>query len=170
MVKSLSIPADEMEKSEWRALKARAIAALQEAIASKGKRPEDYDYIDLRPTDIGFSNDYFTHTYSSANAFEEITSQTLGDDTFIVIYALYNSSPSPLTTKVRFWKGSVPIKEYYLQDMYIEDTPKKALDEPLVWAESDVLKIEGYAKATGTDELGFKGIIALPKGRVLGQK
>ena len=131
MVKSLSVPTDEMEKSEWRALKAKAIAALQSAITAKGKRPEDYDYLDLRPTDIGFSNDYFEHTYSSANTFEEITTQTLGDDTFIVIYGVYNTSASPITTKLRFWKGSVPIKEYFLQDMYVEDVPKKALDEPL---------------------------------------
>ena len=164
---ALSVPAAEMEKSQWDALKAQAVQKLKEAIASKGKNPDDYDYLDLLPTDIGFSNDVFSHDYSAANTYEELTSATLPDDKFVAIFGVYNKSASPLTTKIRFWKGSIPIREYWIDKMYVEDVPKAALGPIVVYSESDSLKIEGYASDTGTDELGFIGINAVKKKEVV---
>ena len=165
MVKSLSLPVADMEKSQWDTLRAEALRALQEAIRAKGKKPEDYDYIDLKPTDLGFSDDVYTHSYSAATTWETLATKTLDDDNFLVIYGVYNKASTPLTVKIRFWKGSIPIREYYIDRMYVEQVPKTSLGDALVYAESDTIKIDGYASATGTDELGFIGIKAIPKGR-----
>ena len=135
----------------------------------KYKRPEDYVIRDLLPTDLGLSSDVWSHTYSAATTDENIVSKTLDDDRFVVIYAVANASASPLTTKLTFYRGSIPIKIYGLEDMYIEDVPKKFLDEPLVWSEGEKIVIKGYASATGDDKIIFKGYIAEPKGETIGK-
>ena len=167
MVKSLSAPVGEVEKPEIKALISTARARLEAAIKEKGKDPKDYDFIDLMPSDLGLTNDEWKHTYSNAYTYESLVNKTLDDDVFVAIYAIYNRSGTPVTTKVRFWRGSIPIKEFYLEDMYVEDVPKKYID-PEVWSEGEVIKIEGYATSATEDRVGFAGIKAVSKGKVLG--
>lgn len=168
--RSLSVPSAELSIDEYRALRQAAISRLEEAIRAKGKRPTDYAIRDLQPTDLGFSTDVWSHTYSAGTTEENIVDMTVGDDTFIVIFAVANRSSSPLTTRLTFYKGTIPLKKINLEDMYIEEVPKKVLDEPLVWSESDGLKIVGYAESAGTDRLIFKGVIAEMKGKTVATK
>ena len=165
--RSVSIPSAELSIDEYRAIRQMAVKKIEDAIRAKGKSPANYAIRDLQPTDLGFSTDVWSYTYSAATTEENVVNMTVGDDKFIVIYAVANRSTSPVTTRLTFYKGTIPLKKINLEDMYIEDVPKKVLDEPLVWAESDTLKIVGYAESASTDRLIFKGFIAEPKGETV---
>lgn len=165
--RSVSIPSAELSVDEYRAIRQEAVRKIEDAIKAKGKSPADYAIRDLQPTDLGFSNDVWKYTYSAATTEENIVNMTIGDDTFIAIYAVANRSTNPVTTRLTFYKGTIPLKKINVEDMYVEDVPKKVLDEPLVWSESDILKIVGYAESASTDRLIFKGFIAEPKGKTV---
>ena len=167
---SLSIPATLLDKSEIRAKRLRAIDELKKLIAQMGRDPDSYDYIDLAPSDLGFTNDVAEQPLSTANDYNTTVDMKVPEDRFIAIYGVANLATKPLTTKIRFWKGTVPVKEYYIEDMYLRDEPEKFFDEVLAWKEGEILKIEQYAKATGTDKIVFYGIKAVPKGEIIGGK
>jgi len=168
--RSTSIPSAELSVDEYRAIRQMAVRRLEEAIRAKGKKPADYAIRDLQPTDLGFSTDVWKYTYSAATTEENIVNITVGDDTFIAIYAVANRSANPVTTRLTFYKGTIPLKKINLEDMYVEEVPKKVLDEPLIWSESDILKIVGYAESAAEDRLIFKGFIAEPKGKTVSTK
>jgi len=167
---SVSVPASELTVEAYRSVREKAVTELQKAITAKGKRPEDYVIRDLQPTDLGLSTDVWSFSYASATTDTNLINITVPDDTFISIFAIANRSDSPLTTRLTFYKGTIPVKKINVEDMYVEEVKKKVLDEPLVWSESDVLRIVGYAEATGTDRLIFKGFVAEPKGKTVSVK
>jgi len=165
--RSVSIPSAELSTDEYRAIRQMAVKKIEDAIRAKGKNPADYAIRDLQPTDLGLSTDVWKFTYSAATTETNLVNTTLGDDVFIAIFAVENRSSTPLTTRLTFYKGTIPLKKINVEDMYVEDVPKKVLDEPLVWSESDTLKIVGYAENAGEDKVIFKGFIAEPKGRTV---
>lgn len=167
---SLSVPGDLLEKSEIRAKKLKAIEELKKLIKSMGRDPGSYDYMDLSPSDLGFSNDVAEQSLSTANAYNTTVNMKVPEDRFIAIYGVANRAVKPLTTKLKFWKGSIPLKEYYIEDMYLREIPEKFFDEVLAWREGDIIKIDQYARAAGTDNVIFYGIKAVPKGEIIGSK
>jgi len=166
--RSIGVVSGELTLDDYRAIRTEAIRRLEEAIRNKGKKPEEYAIRELLPTDLGFSNDVWEYDYSAATTEENIVNMTVGDDTFIAIFAIINLSTSPLTTRLTFYKGTIVLKKIGMEDAYAEEVPKKVLDEPLVWSESDTLRIVGYASAAGTDKIVFKGYIAEPLGKTVG--
>jgi len=81
---------DEIEQIEG-----NAKAALQAAISSVGKQPQAYVTRDILPVeDLGLSSESFTFTYS-ATGWQNIVSQTLPEDKFIVIYGVEFTTPVP---------------------------------------------------------------------------
>lgn len=161
---SLSAPSAELDKPQVDNIKARAIDLLKKAIAARGKNPDDFIIRDLLPTDLGASNDEWKVSYASAYTDTTIFNTTLPEDKFIVIFGVANGDANPGTTKLKFWVGTVPARIISLQDVYVEEVPKKYFD-PIIWIESQALKIEGYSNRTGDEVLIFKGYVAEPKGK-----
>ena len=129
MYRSTSLPTADLEKSEFKVLREEAWKRLETAIRDKGKDPSDYAVRDLQPTDLGFSNDVWSYTYSAATTEENIVRMTVGDDTFISIYAVANRSANPVTTRLTFFKGTIPLKKINIEDMYIEEVKHRLYGE-----------------------------------------
>jgi len=155
-----SAPYAELELDEIASRKQEALRLLEDRIIARGKKPEEYMVRELLPTDIGLTDDEWKFTYTAAKTATSLVSYDLKEDVFVVIYGVANRSTVPRTLWLSFWKGNKALGMIAMEDMYIEDVPKKVLVRPLVWQEEDKVLIYGYADSTGDDELIFKGYTA----------
>jgi len=145
---------DEIEQIEG-----NARSALQNAIASVGKQPQAYVIRDLLPAeDLGLSSEAFTFTYSTTG-WQTIVSQTLPEDKFIVIYAVEFPTPNPLTGAVKFYRNVDPLFVASVSKTLGYETPVMYIN-PVVWSQNQVLRIDAYANATGTEYMVLKGYVA----------
>ena len=120
--------------------KQKAIALLQDMIRRKGKNPADFVIRDVLPsTDLGFSNEEWTHTYSSSYTEETYFTKTLDDDNFLVVYGYANNYQTPRTLYMKFVKGSVPVKIIHTQAVHIQEVPI-AFFEPEGWMEGEKIR------------------------------
>ena len=153
-----------LRADQIQSIRDKAIEALKNAIIAKGKRPEDYDYVNILPKDdLGLTNDEFKHTFTAAYTDEEYVNRTLGDDEFITIYGYTNINSSPVTLKLSFYNGVSLKKIVHVQASYAQQEPY-VFFEPEVWAEGEVMKIEIYGNAASDDYPILLGIVAKPKG------
>jgi hypothetical protein len=136
-----------------------AKAALQSAIAAVGKQPQAYVIRDILPVeDLGLSSEAFTFKYSTTG-WQTIVNQTLPDDKFIVIYAVEFPTPNPLTGAVKFYRNVDPLFVASVSKMLGYETPVMYVN-PVVWSQNQVLRIDTYANATGTEYMVLKGYVA----------
>ena len=143
--------------------------ALQNSITSVGKQPKDYVTRDLLPVeDFGLSSENWLFTYN-ATGYNSIINITLPDDKFIVIYGVELQSPNPITGAVKFFRNVDPLFVAQLSKAYTYETPVLFFN-PIVFPQNQVLQIQAYANATGTDYVVFRGIVAEPCGKVISCK
>jgi len=143
--------------------------ALQNSITSVGKQPKDYVTRDLLPVeDFGLSSESWLFTYN-ATGYNSIINITLPDDKFIVIYGVELQSPNPITGAVKFFRNVDPLFVAQLSKAYTYETPVLFFN-PIVFPQNQVLQIQAYANATGTDYVVFRGIVAEPCGKVISCK
>jgi len=143
--------------------------ALQNSITSVGKQPKDYVTRDLLPVeDFGLSSENWLFTYN-ATGYNSIINITLPDDKFIVIYGVELQSPNPITGAVKFFRNVDPLFVAQLSKAYTYETPVLFFN-PIVWPQNQILQIQAYANATGTDYVVFRGIVAEPCGKVISCK
>jgi len=88
-----------------------------------------------------------------------IVSQTLPEDKFIVIYAVEFPTPNPLTGAVKFYRNVDPLFVASVSKMLGYETPVMYIN-PVVWSQNQVLRIDAYANATGTEYMVLKGYVA----------
>jgi len=155
---------DEIEQIEG-----NAKAALQAAISSVGKQPQAYVTRDILPVeDLGLSSESFTFTYS-ATGWQNIVSQTLPEDKFIVIYGVEFTTPYPLTGALKFYRNVDPLFVVSVPKVLGYDTPVIYFN-PIVWSQNQTLTISAYANATGTEYMVLKGYVAELCGKTIACK
>lgn len=136
-----------------------AKAALQSAIAAVGKQPQAYVIRDILPVeDLGLSSEAFTFTYSTTG-WQTIVNQTLPDDKFVVIYAVEFPTPNPLTGAVKLYRNVDPLFVASVPKVLGYSTPVVYVN-PVVWSQNQVMRIDAYANATGTEYMVLKGYVA----------
>ena len=136
-----------------------AKTALQSAIAAVGKQPQAYVIRDILPVeDLGLSSEAFTFTYSTTG-WQTIVNQTLPDDKFIVIYAVEFPTPNPLTGAVKLYRNVDPLFVASVPKVLGYNTPVIYVN-PVVWSQNQVMRIDAYANATGTEYMVLKGYVA----------
>lgn len=149
--------------------------ALEKKIA---RRREDLIVRDLKPTDIGLSNDVWTEDFSggTANSWNRVTPSSGKDveDKIIGIYGVANDASTPLTVGLRFTQGAegrdVEVRgEYFFQEMYVKQEPKAVFSEPVIFEDDETMNIYAYIRATGTDGLILRGRVVEPASKVVGK-
>jgi len=163
---SVGRPIKYMDLGTMEKYREKAIKLLEQMIRSKGEDPKDYVIRDILPkTDLGFANEEWKVSYSSAYSEETLVNVKL-EEKFISIYGYANLSPQPKTTVLKFKKG---VKELYVlnvQQHYIFEIPIIYFD-PIGYAENDQMIISGIANATGTDNPIFFGYVAEPANKTI---
>ncbi len=162
------VPMKEIELKTVITNRDMAVKKLKEAIAARGKKPEAYVIRDILPkTDLGFANEEWKISYTSAYAWETKVNLTLPEDKFIVLFGFHNNAANPLTLAIKFYKDVIPIEVVQVENLYAYDEPI-GFFTPLVWSESETLKIEFYGKAAGDDYPVLRGFVAELKKKTVG--
>lgn len=115
---------------------------------------------DLKPTDLGLTNEVWSEEYTKANDWNEITGIEKISDKIIIIFGVANISPSPLATGVKLTKGSgdkTVLAEIFFEPMYVKQEPLIFFMEDYIYYDEDYISIFAYAKGTGTDNLTIIG-------------
>jgi len=151
-------------------IKARQEASdlLVEAIRARGKRPEEYVIRDVLPkTDLGLSNEEWKISYTAAYTWETKVNKKLPEDNFGAFYGFQNNAANPLTLAVKFYKDVIPVEVIQVENVYTYREPI-GFFTPLVWSESETLKVEMYGKASGNDFPVIRGLWAELRRKVIG--
>jgi hypothetical protein len=154
------VPAEELELSTI--IKARDVAVdlLKSAIRNRGKDPNNYVIRDILPkTDLGLANEEWKISYTSPYAWETKINLTLPDDKFIVLYGVQVNSAVPKTTAIKFYKDINPIDVIEIENSYTYDNPI-GFFTPIVWSESETIRIDFYGNASGDDYVVLRGFVA----------
>jgi len=154
------IPMGEIKLDDVIAARQEAVRVLTEAIKARGKDPKAYVIRDILPkTDLGLTNEEWKISYTSAYAWEAKINKTMEEDKFIVFFGYTNNSATPKTLALKFYKDVTPIEVIEVENLnaYMEPI---GFFTPLVWSESEGLKIEFYGNATGDDYPVLRGFVA----------
>jgi len=154
------VPADELELSTI--IKARDVAVdlLKSAIKNRGKDPNNYVIRDILPkTDLGLANEEWKISYTNAYTWETKINLTLPEDKFIVLYGVQVNSAVPKTTAIKFYKDINPIDVIEIENLYTYDNPI-GFFTPIVWSESETIRIDFYGNSSGDEYIVFRGFVA----------
>ena len=170
---SYTLASDELKDEEKKMLREKAIEALMKAITSKGKNPADYVIRDILPKDdLGMADNKWEETLNSAGAWNNIINKTLGDDEFIVIFGVGNNNKgNEVVTALRIYRGGTPIYLVELEKLYVKQEPVGYFTNPIVFSESDTLKVDLYVPSgvttPATDRVFLLALKAEPKERTI---
>lgn len=167
------MPAWELDVEDIKAIKQQVIdLALQRAMKMTGLAADQLVVRNILPsTDLGLTNEVWSFSLTTANDWNNIVTKQLDDQQFLVIFGVAVLSADPITTALRFKVGSgtgtktldvVDLEELYASD----ERPEGILKRPILYKEKQYVNIDVYAKATGTENLVFKGFVIEPAGRV----
>ena len=158
-------------QSEIRAAQQVAIDKILQIAVNDLKKPRDQLVIRhiLPKTDLGFSNETWAETISSANAFNTIVDDKNFDNKKVMtIYGFANLAANPLTTEVKITSGADVKALIHIEDMYLyPENPVCILKQPLLFGGDETFDILQYATSTGTDNLMYLGYIVEPVGRTI---
>jgi len=151
-------------------IKARqeAKTLLEEAIKARGKKPEAYVIRDVLPkTDLGLANEEWKITYTAGYTWESKVDKTLPEDNFGCFYGFQNNAADPKTLAVKFYKDVIPVEVVQVENVYTYAEPI-GFFTPLVWSESEKIKVEMYGKAAGDDFPVIRGLWAELRRKIIG--
>jgi hypothetical protein len=126
----------------------------------------------LQKTDLSFTNEEWSESLTTANAFNTIVDFKLPEKKIIVFYGVRNIGTSPKTTAIKFALGANGAKTKDI--VFIEGLEKNKEKEvifstPILYEDGQYMYIQQYAKATGTDNLVYLGFVCEPKGEIISQ-
>jgi hypothetical protein len=154
------VPFKEMRFEDILRARQEAQNLLVEAIRARGKKPEEYVIRDILPkTDLGLANEEWRISYTAAYTWETKINVSLPEDKFIVIYGVAVYSATPKTTAIKFYKDVTPIQVIEIEKLYAY-SERIGFFTPLVWSESETLKVEFYGNAAGDDNIVLLGFAA----------
>lgn len=157
------LPVDKISESAYvdlyKKLKSDAIKLAAKVITGK-----ELGVRILEPTDLGLTTDYWTFDLSAGENSGKVNVE-LKDDSFIMIFGVYNLSDNPVTTKITFRSPQEIIDQFFIEEMYLYDHPMVIFDNVVAYNPGSKAIIDITAKAANTDErLAFIGFVVKPKG------
>jgi len=164
-----------LEKSEIKSLEERIRDALLDLAVRKGivKRREDAIVRDILPaTDLGFPAERWAESVT-ANSWTTIVSMRVPQTKIFVFYGAKSKISDPLTTLIRFSEGAAPgrVKDVInVEQLSTIKNRELIFEVPILYENGTYMRIDFYAKATGTDELILLGYVVEPKGEIISSK
>lgn len=121
---------------------------------------------DLMPSDIGFSNEDWTVSASTANTYNDFTSTTVADNRFIAIYGVAGVD-TDIVSAVRFTSGAKTLDIWSLQEIRALQNRFKAAKRPIILRQNTAIDIDIYATSTGSVTMPLLGRVCELKGRTV---
>ena len=120
----------------------------------------------LRPEDIGLSGSAFNFPITTANAWNNIVSSTMGDNRFIAITGVvYTGS---IITQLRIVAGGATREIWNVQAIPSMETPRYVDLTPTAIQQNQSLSIDVYANnASAGESLIFEGIVVEKRGLIV---
>jgi len=134
---------------------------LQLAVNDLKKKPTELIIRDILPsTDLGYTNEVWTKTYSSSNTYVDLVTDKEFTNKEMVIYGVLNNSAKPLSTLLRVKIGADIRAIANLTPMYNNaEQALGILSKPILFRTDTKFTISVYPKETGTEELVLLGYI-----------
>jgi len=154
-------PLREVEVHRLLSLKEEAVRLLREAIRARGKNPDAYVVRDVLPkTDLGLATEEWRVSYEAANAWEtKVDLNPVPEDKFFVFFGFQSKSASPKTVALRFYKDITPVALFQVENLYAYPE-KVGFFMPIVFSESERMRVEFYGSAAGDDLVMLRGLVA----------
>lgn len=162
-----------LSEREIRTIEVRVEEFLKDLAVKKGivKSREDALVRDILPkTDLNFSNEDFTVTLSTANAWNTIVDYRLPDKKALAIYGVRLTSSTPKTAGIKFalGAGGAKTKEIVQIEQALTTEEKEVIfEKPILYEDSQYMYIQYYAKDTGSDRVVLLGAVVEPQGEVI---
>ena len=153
---------------------------IEMALASKVAGSEaDLVVRDLKPSDIGLSNEVWSIDFSGGNAndWNRITPSNgqKADTKTVAFYGFANLSPNPVTTGLRFTQGytrDVEVRAEFmsLERAYIKQEPEMIFQQVVYYNKDEYMNIYAYISATQVEKLILYGRVCEPIGKVISKR
>jgi len=121
---------------------------------------------DLMPSDLGFTNEDWSVTPSTANAYNDFTSTTVADNRFIAIYGVAGVDADNVTA-IKFTSGAKTLDIWSLQEIQALQNKFKAAKRPIILRQNTQIDIDIYTTSTDAVTIPFLGRVCEVKGRVV---
>ena len=165
------IPVSELAPGQIGAIRNEIIKrVLQEASRKLNLAPERFVVRDIRPMDdLDFSlASWYEGTGVTANAYETMSTGTMGDQRWVAIYGVKDNSESPTCSLIKFNIGGADRCIWQLQALNEDDGKVGICPMGIVIPENDPYTISRYVLvASQSTQLVLKGLVIEPRGRVL---
>ena len=164
------MPVTHMSLEEKRRIEEELKDELKRRALEQGVVTSEDDLVirDLLPkTDLGATNEVWTQTLSSGNAYNNTYTPSASDKKVIGIYGVKNKATSPLTTAIKFSVGSggAIVKDIWeIESVMLEENTEGIATMPIIYDKNETITIAQYASGTGTDGIILLGLVAEPKG------
>ena len=146
---SVLVPAEFLGEDQ----KSAMIYAAEEQVALAAKKHLSEFALTLRdliPTDLGMSNDAWNETHTATdNAYQDsaISSKSVGDEKFIVVYGVQDFSTHNVISKVRFDVGGSKVAQIDLSKLWAPGSSRTGfLLGPLIFTQNAVVTMEVYPR------------------------
>jgi hypothetical protein len=128
---------------------------------------------DILPyTDLGFTNEDWSESLGSANAWNTVVDMRIPEKKIIAFYGVRNIGSTPKTTAIKFALGPGGAKTkdiVFIENLEKTEEKEAIFSTPILYEDGQYAYIQQYAKTTGTDKLVYLGFVAEPKGEIISQ-
>jgi hypothetical protein len=148
---------------------------LKSLAVKKGIAANEADVIlrDILPaTDLGFTKEDFAVTLSTADAFNTVINQRLGDKKLLVIFGVRDISTTPIVSAIKFAKGpdgAITKDIVEIEGLETQKEREVIFNTPIKYENGEHMFIQYFAKAAGTARLVLLGVVAEPRGELVSE-
>jgi len=165
------IPEKELSIEERMSLEKDIEETLFRLAVKEFRRPRDEFIVrnGLPKTDLGFTNEVWVESITTANAYNTIVSaKEVPERTLICFYGGASLGANPLTTVIRFRKGEAKILDVWnIEESLVQEEPEFVAKSPIIYKAGDIMNVDFYGKATGTDYFVLKMKVCEPKDKLI---
>ena len=117
----------------------------------------------LRPQDLGLAGPEWR--FHVMRDHSEIVRARVPEDMAIVIFGVYNQSPSPKVQQLEIWRNASRRLLLVLQELYTKGyDPMGVFAEFEVFRPGDEIRLVAWASSDGEEAIGLLGYVAEPEG------
>jgi hypothetical protein len=122
----------------------------------------------LRPEDLGLTNPNYLTTMAPTAWTPIVSSQTIADNRFVMIYGVYNNELVDELQAIRIRKAGQDTRDWNIIGINQLKNKTGYADDPLIIEQNTVVNIEGYARTGSTiEDFALLGVVVEKKGLVV---
>jgi len=164
-------PADELTIPEKRKLESDIENYLFRKATTEFKKPPEAFILrkGIPDVDFGLTRSVWEESITTKDAYNDkviAKDREVPERTIICIYGVGNLATNPLSTMIRFRKGEARIiGEAFFENLYAREIVLGYFERPIIYSAGEVMNIDLWAKATGTDRVYLLVKVIEPEGK-----